>query len=109
MLQLNIFVPAEDYNRKSTQLLVRHINVILCKHTKISNPKCSLVSSGPKHSSATNIHSHHDVMELWMTPHFGKDGSTTFFFQQNGPLSQFLPMWQNFSIIISQRDKVTDR
>jgi hypothetical protein len=44
-----------------------------------------------------------------MMPHFGKDNSITFFFKQNGPVSQFLSMWQNFSTIISQRDQGTDR
>jgi hypothetical protein len=48
-------------------------------------------------------------MEVWMMPHFAKDESITFFFKQNGPVSQFLSMQQNFSTIISQRDKVTDR
>jgi len=44
-----------------------------------------------------------------MMSHFGKDDSITFFFKQNGPVSQFLSMWQNFSTVIYQRDKVTDR
>jgi hypothetical protein len=48
-------------------------------------------------------------MEARMMPHFGKDDSINFFFKQNGPVSQFLSVWQNFSTIISQRDKVTDR
>jgi hypothetical protein len=48
-------------------------------------------------------------MEVWMMSHLGKDDSITFFFKQNGPVCQFLPMWQNISTIISQRDKVADR
>jgi hypothetical protein len=44
-----------------------------------------------------------------MMSQFGKDDNITFFFKQNGPVSQFLSVWQNFSTIISQRDKVTDR
>jgi len=48
-------------------------------------------------------------MEVWMMSHFGKDDSITFFFEQNDPVSQFLPVWQNFSTIISHRDKVTKR
>ena len=31
------------------------------------------------------------------------------FLLQTGPVSQFLSVWQNFSTIISHRDKVTDR
>jgi len=42
-------------------------------------------------------HSHHDVMEVRMMSHFRKDNSITFFFKQNGPVSQFLSVWLNFS------------
>jgi len=56
MLQLILPVPAGEYHRGNTPLSVRHINVILCMHAhKIPITKCSLVSPGPKHSSAINI------------------------------------------------------
>jgi len=38
MIQLILLVTAGDYNRKSTPLSVRHINVILCTHTHITYP-----------------------------------------------------------------------
>jgi hypothetical protein len=49
------------------------------------------------------------VKEVWMMPHFGKEDSIIFFFKQNGPVSQFLSEWQNFSTTISHGNKVTDR
>jgi hypothetical protein len=39
------------------------------------------------HRVANYRHSHHDVMEVRMMSHFGKDDSITFFFKQNGRLS----------------------
>ena len=63
----------------------------------------------PYHRTGIYRHSHHYGMEVWMMPQFGKDESINFFFKQNGPVSQFLSVWQNFSTIISQNDEVTDR
>jgi len=63
----------------------------------------------PYHRVGNCRHSHYNVMEVWTMPHYGKDDSITFFFKQNGPVSQFLPKWQNFSTIISHTDKGTDR
>jgi len=62
----------------------------------------------PDHSIGNYRHSHHDVMEVWIMAHFGKE-NITFFFKQNRSVSQCLWAWQNFPTIISQRDIVTDR
>jgi hypothetical protein len=62
----------------------------------------------PYHSTGNYRHLHHDVMEVWIMSHFGKYDSITFFFKQNCPVSQFLPMWKNFSTKNAQRDKVAD-
>jgi hypothetical protein len=48
-------------------------------------------------------------MEVWMMSPFGKDDSITFFFKQNCPVSQLSSVWQNFSAIIAQREKVIDK